>query len=403
MDPLASRLKYLLHVYTSGTATPAERSELMALIRMPEHEALLNQLIGAEMELLEFTGWELEKRLPEEQAAQMLSNILGHPAAAAVIRQLPEQRRTGHKWAWRAAAAVLILTAGLGSYRFLWGRRQERMAGVRAFSPQDVSPGSNKAVLTLANGTSIMLDSAHSGKLTQQGGVSVIKLDSGRLAYALPDKKSNEVLYNILTTPRGGQYQLTLPDGSRVWLDAASSIRYPTVFTGEHREVEMTGEAYFEIAKNTRMPFVVKTGGTKTIVLGTHFNINAYEDEKTLITTLLEGSVKFVCGKEEKILHPGQQAVLDAATRSFTVKDADTYQAVAWKNGQFDFDNKELPVIMRQISRWYDIDINFQSTYDSATFGGGISRQLNLSHVLRLLDKSGVHSRLEDHKLIILP
>jgi ferric-dicitrate binding protein FerR (iron transport regulator) len=216
-------------------------------------------------------------------------------------------------------------------------------------------------------------------------------------------ERPDEVLYNTLTTPRGGQYQLTFPDGSRVWLDAASSIKYPTAFTGKVREVEMTGEAYFEIAKNTRMPFVVKAGGTTTTVLGTHFNINAYDDERTLITTLLEGSVKFGCGKEEKVLHPGQQAVLNAETRSFTVKDADTYQAVAWKNGQFDFDDKDLPAIMRQISRWYNIDINFQSTYDGATFGGGISRQLNLSHVLRLLDKSGVHTRLEDHKLIILP
>lgn len=151
------------------------------------------------------------------------------------------------------------------------------------------------------------------------------------------------------------------------------------------------------------MPFVVKALGTKTTVLGTHFNINAYEDEKALITTLLEGSVKFTCGKEEKVLHPGQQAVLNAVTRSFTVREADTYQAVAWKNGQFDFDDKDLPAIMRQISRWYDVDINYQSTYNGATFGGGISRQLNLSHVLLLLNKSGVHTRLDNRQLIILP
>ena len=402
MDLLASRLRHLLHIYTSGTATPAERSELMELIRMPEQEALVKELIGGEMELLELTDWELEKQLPEERATQILSNILRRPAEAAVVRQLPEQRKIGRRWAWRAAAAVVILTAGMGGYRFLSGRRQDRMADVRAL-PHDVAPGSNKAVLTLANGTTIVLDSARSGKLTQQGGVSVIKLDSGRIAYTSPVEKPDQALYNTLTTPRGGQYQLTLPDGSRVWLDAASSIKYPTTFRGKEREVEMTGEAYFEIAKNTGMPFVVKAGGTTTTVLGTHFNINAYEDERTLITTLLEGSVKFGCGKEEKVLHPGQQAVLNAETRSFTVKEADTYQAVAWKNGQLDFDNKDLPAIMRQISRWYDIDINFQSTYDGATFGGGISRQLNLSHVLRLLDRGGVHTRLEDHKLIILP
>jgi ferric-dicitrate binding protein FerR (iron transport regulator) len=369
---------------------------------MPEYEALVKELIDGEMELLELTDWELEKQLPEERAGQILSNILRAPVETAVVRKLPVHRRIARQWAWRAAAVLFILASGLGGYRFLSDRHQETIAALPS-GAHDVAPGTNKAVLTLAGGTIIVLDSAHSGRLTRQGGAGVIKLDNGRLAYTTLNEKPDVVVYNTLTTPRGGQYQLTLQDGSRVWLDAASSIKYPTTFSGDTREVEITGEAYFEIADNPRMPFVVKTGGTKTTVLGTHFNIDAYEDEKTLIITLLEGTVKFACGKEEKILRPGQQAALDASTRSFTLQKADTYQAVAWKNGQFDFDNKDLPAIMRQISRWYDVDITYQSTYSGAKFGGGISRQLNLSHVLQLLDKSGVHTRLDNRQLIILP
>ncbi len=390
MDQLPSRFRYLLHAYTSGTATPAERSELMQLVRMPEHEQLVKELITGEMELLELTDWEMDKQLPEERAGKVLGKILGH---------VPEQKTVRIGWKRWAAAAAIILLVGLGGLRFLAGGR----TAVPAVSvSNDVLPGGDKAILTLANGSTIVLDSVHAGRLIQQGGASV-KVNSGRLAYTPMKEKPTEVFYNTLATPRGGQYQLTLPDGSRVWLNAASSIKYPTVFTGEVREVEITGEAYFEIEKDVRMPFVVRAGLTRTTVLGTHFNINAYEDEKMVVTTLLEGAVKFGYGQEEKLLHPGEQAVLNEAARSFSVQQADTYAAVAWKNGQFDFDNKDLSAIMRQISRWYDVDVHYDSLYAGAKFGGGISRQLNLSRVLRLLDKSGVHTRLEDRKIIILP
>ncbi len=267
----------------------------------------------------------------------------------------------------------------------------------------DVAPGSNKAILTLSNGTKITLDSAQVGSLAQQGNANIIKLDSGRLAYSTNSIATGEILYNSLATPRGGQYQLTLPDGTRVWLDAESSIRYPTSFAGTERKVQMTGQAYFEVAKNEQMPFIVETVGTRTTVLGTNFNINAYANEKTIKATLLEGSIKFSFGNQERLLHPGEQAVVNNGGGAWQTRKADTWQAVAWKNGQFDFDDMDLPSILRQISRWYDVSVMFQSNNDSAKFGGGISRQLNLSDVLRLLDKSGIHTKLEDKQLIVLP
>lgn len=407
-----------------GAATPAERQELLELIRMPGHAAVVKDLIGEEMERLEIPVQEMEWQLPEENAEQLLANILRHPVETPVRPMAEEERRPmaqeagrpmaqqrkSSRWLWQAAAAILFLAAGIGGYRHWSERRQNPVARVKSTPLQDVLPGSNKATLTLANGATILLDSARSGPLAQQGGVSVVKPDSGKLTYSASQGRPNEVLYNQLTTPRGGQYQLTLPDGSRVWLNAASSIRYPTAFIGQTREVEISGEAYFEIEKNTKMPFVVKAGQTHTTVLGTSFNINAYGDEDRVITTLLEGAVKFGNGHDEKLLHPGQQAILQESTKrtqeatgGVTVQDADTWQAVAWKNGQFDFDNKNLSVILRQISRWYDVDVSYPSTNDGTKFGGGISRRLNLSHVLRLLEMNGVHTRLEGRKIIVLP
>jgi transmembrane sensor len=428
MDALFSRLKYLLHSYTTDKQTPAERQELMELIRMGVHEGEIKELMAAEIALLE--QLQADYLLPDEKSARILWNIFnaavvtrpeghveleGHAGPdeyADYVPHLPGQgrmgKRTKQRWVWRAAAVLLFITAGLGSYRVLSGHRREQVVAALIEPSLDAVPGGNKAMLFLANGSKIILDSARSGKLTQQGGTNVIKIDSDRLAYSGSNENSTEILYNTLATPRGGQYQLTLPDGSRVWLNAASSIRYPTTFRGAERNVTITGEAYFEVTKNTKMPFVVNAGPTRTTVLGTHFNVKAYPDERSVSTTLLEGGIKIsLAGDErigdERILRPGQQAVLDEATRLLTVRDADTFQAIAWKNGLFDFDQTDIPAIMRQISRWYDVDVSYRWNYDGVKFGGGISRQLNLSHVLRLLDKNGVHTKLEDKKLIVLP
>ena len=387
MDALSPRLQYLLKVYSDQTATSAEREELM-------------ELIDQDLELLQDMGWKAEQRITDERSAQILSSIIhseGKDVPAPVVSMW-------RKWRWRAAAAVIIAAVCFSGARFLSGHAAKEVIKVAAAgTKKDVAPGSNKAILTLSNGARITLDSAQVGRLAQQGNVDIVKLDSGRLAYSTANVSTGEILYNSLTTPRGGQYQLTLPDGTRAWLDAESSIRYPTRFAGVERKVQMTGQVYFEVAKNERMPFIVEAAGTKTTVLGTNFNINAYPNEKMIKATLLEGSVKFSFGGQEKLLHPGEQAVVNNGGGLLQVRKTDTYQAVAWKNGLFDFDDMDLPSMMRQISRWYDVTVVFQSNDDSAKFGGGISRQLNLSDVLRLLDKSGIHTRLEDQQLMVLP
>jgi ferric-dicitrate binding protein FerR (iron transport regulator) len=210
--------------------------------------------------------------------------------------------------------------------------------------------------------------------------------------------------YNIISTPRGGQYQLILPDGSKVWLNSASSLKFPTAFYGKERQVELTGEGYFEVAKNANTPFSVTVNQMKIDVLGTHFNIMAYNDEKTMNTTLLEGAVTVSDGEMEKKLIPGQQAIVNEATRQMSVGQADILKAIAWKNGLFEFDNTDLSTIMRQLARWYDIEIVYEVTPEKTALGGSISRNLSLKEVLNMLEANGInHFNIEGKKIFVLP
>jgi transmembrane sensor len=311
-----------------------------------------------------------------------------------------------------AVAAVLILIIGAGALWFIPGSSHGlAKTADTALHQNDVLPGGNKAVLTLANGSAIILDSAANGELAKQGNTTILKTAGGQLAYNILNEKPAEVLYNTLATPRGGQYQLVLPDGSKVWLNAASSIRYPVAFTGGDRNVEITGEAYFEIAKDKAKPFHVKAYGMKVEVLGTHFNVNAYPDEPGIRTTLLEGSVKIVMarqtqggqpaqqGQQELILLPGQQARVE---RNITlVKAADLDQVMAWKNGLFNFNDADLQTVLRQLARWYDIDVKFEGSGPARSFHGKITRDLNLSQVIRVLQAVEVKFRIEGRTLIV--
>jgi ferric-dicitrate binding protein FerR (iron transport regulator) len=284
-----------------------------------------------------------------------------------------------------------------------------------AASAHDALPGGNKAMLTLNDGSVIVLDSAKNGMLGEQGNAQVLKKD-GMLEYKKGNAQkaigntqlSAPVSYNTLSTPRGGQYQLVLPDGSKVWLNAASSIRFPTAFTGNEREVELTGEAYFEITSHQlqsgkKMPFkvLVLSAGTDGLnaaieVLGTHFNVNAYKDEETIRTTLLEGKVKVALRgvDKEAMLNPGEQAIMSMRTIK-TVHDIDTEEAVAWKNGLFFFDNVDIQTIMRQLSRWYKVSVVYNGKIPNRRFTGQVSRNANLSQVLKILELSKIHFTIE--------
>ncbi len=355
------------------------------------------------------------------------SGAAGSPPGAAVVRL--SARRI-------AAAALigLILTGGLYlalrkvPVKELAGNKTPVQSSKHLTVQNDVLPGKDKAMLTLADGSTISLDDAQNGTLAHQGNTKVLKLD-GRLSYEAAVSReavsgaaanrqslaSGQIAYNTIVTPRGGQYQVVLPDGSQVWLNAASSLRFPTAFAGKERRVEVTGEAYFEIAKDLSMPFVVSlstpgqlkddpsgAGRTEVQVLGTHFNINAYNDEALLKTTLLEGSVKFVNGGKARILNPGQQSQL-ARNGQLNISDGvDLTEVMAWKNGIFHFEGSEIGTVMKQLSRWYDVEIVYGSQKINDLFYAEIPRNTKLSDALKALELTGkVDFKIEDKKIIV--
>lgn len=300
---------------------------------------------------------------------------------------------------WWAAACIILLTAGA----YYLSRQTQQPALANAAPVKDVAPGGNKAVLTLSDGTEITLDSAGNGVLAQQGNTRITKLNNGQLAYSGSGNTEGKVLYNTMSTPPGGQYQLILPDGTGVWLNAASSISYPTAFTGNERSVTVTGEAYFEVVKNEKMPFRVKAGNTTIDVLGTHFNINAYKDEASINTTLLEGAVQVTAAQRQQQLRPGQQARVPANGTSIQVVDhADISEVMAWKAGFFSFNDADLPTVMRQLSRWYNVEVKYEGNIPQRVFTGEIGRNLTLSQVLKGLTKTRIKYRIENGNRIVI-
>jgi ferric-dicitrate binding protein FerR (iron transport regulator) len=272
------------------------------------------------------------------------------------------------------------------------------------------APGGNKAFLTLADGSIVTLDSIQTGILAKQGDSRVVKLDSGLLAYNTLGNQGGEPVYNVIATPRGGQYQVQLPDGTRAWLNSTSSLRFPTSFSGKERTVILTGEGYFEVAKDPSRPFVVAVGAMKVTVLGTRFNIMAYGDEAVVKTSLVEGSVRVSSGDNGALLKPGQQAQLRAGDnnpvggRIKIIEDADMEEALAWKDGRFRFNETDIESIMRQVGRWYDVDIVYRGDLSDVELSGSISRKEYIAQLLELLEATKrVRFVKEGGKIIVMP
>jgi len=384
----------LLDRYLSGACSPEEQKQVEQWLDRQE----TGDNAWAQMDASAKAAWmaSLYRDIRHTVAAGDEPNIIQAPV-------IPFYRRT----LFRVSAAAMVLLL-LGSGMYYWLGRQKPATTVAVRQPaRDVAPGGNKAVLTLAGGEQIVLDSAANGLLTQQGGTGIHKQD-GQIVYDRPraaDPGYQALVYNTMTTPRGGQYQLTLPDGTKVWLNAASSIHYPTAFAGKERRVSVTGEVYFEVA-HTGNPFIVEINAAsgkqaEVEVLGTHFNINAYDDEPAIHTTLLEGKVRISAGGT--ILLPGQQAQLSVAGGSpQVVSRVDTEQVMAWKNHLFKFDSVDLKKVMRQLARWYNIDVSYEGNAPvSEMFFGEMQRSLNLSQVLKGLGGMGVHFRIEGRRLIV--
>ena len=302
---------------------------------------------------------------------------------------------------WMAAASVLlILTVGALWLVPAWREGREAGGGSTEAVSQAILPGGDKATLTLSDGSVIELDSATNGDIARQGAVKVMKAD-GSLSY-VASAAGGENTYNTIRTPKGGKYRLVLADGSKVWLNSASSLRYPVAFEDGSREVEVTGEAYFEVASMPEKTFRVSVADRGSVqVTGTSFNVNAYTDERTMNTTLLEGGVRVVAPDGGvATLKPGQQA--QTGDRLKVVDGVNTDEVVAWKEGWFHFNRADIGTIMRQVSRWYDVEVVFEGEPGRKTFSGVVSRENDVSQVLLIMERAGVRFRIEGRRIYVL-
>jgi len=407
--PDQDRLYYLLDRYIDETASADELDELKLLLNDQSHETIardrLVNLLRQTEPLQEHSESRWQAILQEIRAETIDGPLSVVTADTAAERLVAAGRKPLSRRWWSVAAALLVGATALWLLRRTDSR--ERLQPGTATLPHDHVPGGNVALLTLSDGSTITLDSAHDGVLAQQGNSSVTKLKSGQLAYRTLDEKPAAAVFNTLTTPRGGQYRLVLPDGSEVWLNAASSITYPTFFNGKERTVKITGEAYFEIAQSAAMPFKVivnaPIGEQNIEVLGTHFNVKAYNDESAITTTLLEGSVRLSAKGVATLLRPGQQGTQQADGNIRMNPHADTEAAIAWKNGLFHFEHTDIQEVMRQLSRWYNVEVVFEGKIPDEKFDGEITRNNNLTEVLKILQLSNVHFRIDNNKVTVTP
>jgi ferric-dicitrate binding protein FerR (iron transport regulator) len=397
------QLEELYNKYIQNNCTHQECEALInELGASPEdgmNEEVISQLFNATWEGLDVfpDKYQLpELSLPQETA-------YGTP----VIQMYAVKKR----WMRMAAAASILLILGAAAY-WLVRTRETNPQVTPVATIKDVSPGGNKAVLTLADNSTIILDSAANGQLAQQGNANIIKQSDGQLIYEPLSVNHSPVAFNTLRTPRGGQYQLVLPDGSKVWLNAASAITYPTAFEGKERKITIDGEAYLEVAHDALKPFKVQAKNTEVVVLGTHFNVHAYSDEPVIKTTLIQGKVKVrsVIGNGQSakdneiavVLKPGEQAVL-AGHSSLTIDHSpDIEEVLAWKNGLFRFNNADIETVMKQVERWYDVDVVYEGPKPDGHFRGKVPRNVMASEMLKIIQASGVKCKIENKKIIIM-
>ncbi|SEW54308.1 FecR domain-containing protein [Chitinophaga arvensicola] len=379
----------LLQKYLDGQCSPDEIATLYSwLLTSDAHRPLL-AVMQQDYERI----MQERSSVPEEISDRIETRLL---QSIQITKEKVIPMRVPFRLTWKIAAAVALLVAT--GVTMLYTLRKP--AGPVTAPPlmAEVMPGTNKAVLTLADGSVVTLDSA--GKQVIQQGGTLVKQQNGRLQYAAAGGNA-AIGYNTLRVPRGGQFTIVLPDGTQAWLNSASSLRYPTAFSGGNRTVEMEGQGYFEVKQNAKQPFIVKVNSMEVQVLGTSFDIMAYPDEEAVKTTLLTGAVKVRWGKAEKLLHPGEQAAVDNSTGEMSVRATDVAGVTAWKTGFFEFDNANINVIMRQLARWYDIEIDTRNA-DNRLFGGRINRNLPLSEMLKLLETGGAKFNLEGRRLTVI-
>jgi transmembrane sensor len=384
-----NRLKFILERFNEGSANAAELTELEQLLNDPE---LLSQLD------------ELWDKIPananffdEGRTEAMLAGIEERN------HQLQQQQARKRRMVFAIAASITILLTATILYLNI--SSDEPSSVIATTTPgkiPSIAPGEDKAMLVLADGSTIYLEGSDNKTIPVQGNTQITRIN-GQVVYVSKDAQANApVLYNTLKTPRGGQYQLQLADGSKVWMNAGSSLYFPASFNGKERMVQLTGEAYFEIAKDAQRPFRVMVNDMQVNVLGTHFNIMAYDNEVATAVTLLEGAVSVERNHESVKLRPGQQAQSADHSTIKVLNDIDPEEAVAWKNGFFITNHTSLPVLMRQIERWYNVEVVYEGKVPNKQFGGKIPRKSDLKEVLEVLELSKVYTKVEGNKVTIL-
>lgn len=391
---LILRIACLVAKERFGELSDSEREELsLWLTEKEENKIWKDQLSEPDYISQLIDSYQSYEANVEDSLAAFHARHFKEVAVVTFRRRIPTR-------GWWAAAAVVIplMVASI----WFSGRHLTPQAIAKS-GAAEVQPGRNTATLTLGNGNHILLDTGMSGQVVQDGSV-LAHYGSGQVAYNAHKHEVKAVEYNTLSTARGGQYQVVLPDGTKVWLNAVSSIRYPTSFKGNERKVEMTGEAYFEVVARKDQPFVVAVNGMDVKVLGTEFDIMAYPEEGNKKTTLVQGAIKVENGNDQRLLMPADQAIVGNDGALSVASQVDVESVIAWKLGFFQFNHIDLQTMMRQIARWYDVEIVYQREDLSGEYGGRISRKLNLSELISLLEGNGAgRFKIEGRKLIVLP
>ena len=384
------RITSLFEKYKNNQCSSEELEELLAYFSLTGNEKLLKDNIDKVLLQEGMSDAELERET-QEVYAQLQTKLTKRNSPLTILSL---------KW---AAAAAVIIIFGLGSYLFI--HQSNRAPQTAQHRVKDIAPGSNKAVLTLANGKKISLTDAGEGRLAQQNNVAINKAKNGELSYDISTGNLSSVIrWDTLTIPRGGQYKLILADGTKVWLNAGTAMRYPEVFSNNNRSIELLyGEAYFEVVHNAAAPFRVLMKEQVVEDLGTHFNINAYADEPDVTTTLLEGKVKVSKGAQSQIINPGQQSITRQTSNDITVGIGNAESAISWKEGHFHFQSADVQTVMRQLSRWYDVDVTYNGTIPARTISGDIDRNATLSTALKIIGLLNIHYQVEGRTITITP
>lgn len=396
-----SRLQFLLKLLVDQDINEQELEELAHLLRQPGNE----EAIDAQLK----STWD-NIGAEAEPSSSLYHKITDDPRFAAALNQEKALQikpiGRGKLWYYAAATILICCSIGLGAYFYQsnWGNSQTAKGLAYARLPKASTTSKQQVTLTLSNGKELILDEAANGKIVTEDQVSITKNKDGQLVYDLSKAVDHgELAYNTITTPIGSNYQVILSDGTKVWLNAKSSLKFPVVFKGNQRRVELSGEAYFEVAHNKQQPFLLTAKEMTVQVLGTHFNVAAYDDDPTVKASLLEGSIKAKYQTSSLLLKPGQQALLKNKLGTLTQLNFEADEVMDWKNGYFIFRNEPIDEIMKKISRWYHIEVNYQGRLSQEAFGGKYLKSNSLEELLSSLELTGtVKFKVEGRRVTVM-